>query len=187
MVAALGILCEGIFRGSCASSSMWALSSAQLLLCWSHFPCGIMSGGWYPSSVTPVLQGRGSEDRRRAALWPCVQGEGTVQRWKFVPPVFDTCFSEVLGVDAKAQSSDKQCLIYSGCSDFHFLSAVLIGLVLLTLTSLGKVLETIKSNSTCHKKKKINNDLSAGSTAITCTHLSSLMVENPTARYRDCI
>lgn len=41
MVAALGILCEGIFVGS----SMGTLSGAQLLLYWSHFPCGVMGGG----------------------------------------------------------------------------------------------------------------------------------------------
>lgn len=104
--------------------------------------------------------------------------------------VFVTRFSEVLGLDAK-RLKFRQTNCVSSIADFHLLPALLIGLVLLILmlTSLGKLLESIKTNSTCHKKNEnnLNNDLSADSTTVTFTHPSSLVGEKPTAMYMDCI
>lgn len=50
-MATLSILCEGIFLGSSgswASSSVWALTGVQLLLCWSQLSYSI--DGWWVMS-----------------------------------------------------------------------------------------------------------------------------------------
>lgn len=99
-MAALGVLCEDICPGSCASSSVWTFSGAQLLLCWSRFPCGVVGGGGCPSSATPVLWGKGvrAEEGQHGVL--VCEGGHRAQR-KVCAAGLGYTFSEVLGEDAK--------------------------------------------------------------------------------------
>lgn len=130
MVATLDILCEGIFLGRWASSSTWALSRVQLLLCWSHFSYG--PHGWWvmshlihqPGGMPFVLWdappccrcGRGWGQQKGSVLAFCVGRRCGAKMKVCTTSLYVTWISEVLGLDAKS-SKFRQTNCFSSIAD----------------------------------------------------------------------